>query len=88
MPPVRSVTITPDSVTLVTVKGTRTLLASDIPQNQNTAAKAETWANTWLAANVLDCQVRVHVFSLSPLSWTCGTWNLGLPIPDGWWLDG
>lgn len=86
MPPIRSIAIGADSVTINGVRGTRTFLASDIPPG-STIAQAETFANTWLTNNILEAKVMVHVFSLSPLLWTIGTFNLGIAIPANWWAD-
>ena len=87
MPPVRSVQIADNSLTIRDKSGTRTLTASMIPLTQNTVAKVETWINTWLAANLVNYQARVHVFALSPLRVTVGTWNAGLPIEPNWWQE-
>ncbi len=87
MPQIQSVAVTPTSITLTLKSGTKTFLASDIPGSQDTPAKAEATANTWAAANITECQVRVHVFSLSPFRWTVGTFNLGAAIPPTWWAS-
>lgn len=86
MPQVQSVVIGSDSVTIVQNGVTRTLLFADIPPQNNTAEKIENHANTWAATNLPLCQTRVHVFSVSPLLLTVGTWNLGVTIPSDWWL--
>lgn len=86
MPSVRNITITPTSLTFTDHRGVvKTFLASDIPQSANTAAKAENFANSWCAANVDGYQMRVHVFTLSPLLFTVGTWNIGETINANWW---
>ena len=87
MPPVRSIQLSSTRLTVIDKAGTKTLLATSVPSTQNTPEKIETWVNTWLAANLVDYQARVHVFSLSPLLWTIGTWNAGLAIPANWWAD-
>lgn len=86
MPALRSVRATETLIEIVQASGTKTLLASSVPGSNDTAAKWETFANTWSASNILDCQVRVHVFSLTPLRWTVGTWNLGAVIDPNWWV--
>lgn len=88
MPPIRSVTITSTGFTVTDPTGAaKVFTASAIPSAQNTAAKVETWVNTWLAANLVGYQARVHVFARSPLVWTLGTWNTGESIPENWWVE-
>ena len=86
MPCIRSVTIADDVITFTDKNGTKTLNAAQIPAQFNDTAKVENYLNnTWLPANVTDYQMRVHVFSLNPLRYTIGTWNLGEAIPSVWW---
>jgi hypothetical protein len=87
MPHVQSVVVLSDRVTIVQNGATRTLLFADIPAQNNTAEKIETHANTWAATNVPLCQTRIHVFTVSPLRLTVGTWNLGAVIPENWWSE-
>jgi hypothetical protein len=85
MPAVQAIRLNADGVTIVTAKGEKTFLASQIPANR-TIAQAEALANQWAANNIDECQVRVHIFSLSPFHATVGTWDLGIPIaPAEWW---
>lgn len=86
MPCVQSLQITSTSITVVSGGTTKTLTYASIPATNNTVAKVETYANTWLAANVPECQAVVHVFVLSPLSLTVSCWNIGAAIPASWWL--
>lgn len=87
MPPIRSVTIGPTSATIIGTKGTRTFTYSTVPGNQDTPAKVEGFVNTWCSSNITECQVVCHVFSVSPLVVTFGTFNLGVSIPSNWWQD-
>lgn len=86
MPPVRSISISDNSISIVDINGTKTLTGATIPGGQNTVALAEAWLNTtWIAANISGYQVRFHVESLSPLRVTVLTINSGLAIPSNWW---
>jgi hypothetical protein len=86
MPSVRFVKIEGDRFSFADHRGaTKVFLYSSLPGSANTIAKAETFANNWLASNVDGYQMRVHVFSLNPLRITIGTWDLGLDIPANWW---
>ena len=88
MPPVRAVSFGDNWLTLVDRTGTKTYTAAMLPGSVDTAQKAEDAINAWLVANITDYQVRVHVFSLSPLRVTVGTWNTGASIPQNWWNVG
>lgn len=86
MPSVRNITITPTSLTFTDHRGVvKTFLASSIPGSANTPAKAETFANTWAALNVDGYQMRVHVFTLVPLLFTVGAWDMAETIHPNWW---
>lgn len=87
MPPIRAVTLQGTAISFLDVRGVlRTFDASQIPAGA-TIAQAEAAANTWLANNISAAQVRIHIFSLSPLRWVPGVWNLGLPIAANWWEE-
>ncbi len=89
MPPVRSISCSPTELAILDHRGVvKRLLRSQIPGAANTIAKIETYVNgTWIPANIEGYQARIHVFSLTPFSFTVGTWNLGLVIPANWWAD-
>lgn len=85
MPSVKSIQFNSTQLVIIDKDGTKTLLASQIPSSQNSVAKVETWINTWLAQNISGYQVLVHVFSITPLSFTVGTWELGMTPQANWW---
>jgi hypothetical protein len=85
MPAIRSLQVNSDSITFVDDKGTHTFLASDIPQSSNTPSKVETFVNNWLAANITDYQIAVHVISVNPLNASIYTADFGATIPSNWW---
>lgn len=89
MLPLSSIEVLSDRIRLVTHtnKGTVELLYSSIPANviNQPVATVESWVNTWLASNVVNMQVRVHIFSLAPLSLTTICVNMGEPIFASWW---
>lgn len=87
MPPIRSVTCIDDSFSFMGSDGIlHQIFASEIPASNNTVAKVQAFANTWLAANVVGFQAQVHVFSLSPFRVIVTTANLGETIRPNWWL--
>lgn len=89
MPPIRNITITPTQFSFTDKSGVaKTFVYSALPATQDTPAKAETFINTWCAANISDYQMVVHVFSISPVQLTVWTGNLGVTIPANWWVDG
>lgn len=86
MPPIRSVSIDATQIQILDRIGTRRLTYSSIPQSQNSIAKAEAWVNNWLAQNITEYAVVVHVFSISPLRVTVWTGAAGTSPPADWWL--
>ncbi len=87
MPSIQSIDIGPDTITLVTEKGTKTLTRADIPANvlNKPIATVETFANTWLATNEPDLLMAIHIFALNPvLIWTSYGTSLGMSIPAQW----
>ena len=87
MPPIRSVTILSTGATIISAGRTRTFRYQTVPSTLTTLASVETFANAWASTAILDCQVRMHVFQLTPLSLTVGTFDLGDLIPANWWAD-
>lgn len=86
MPPVRSISCSADLIEILDQFGIKNLNGQLIPPAQNTPAKVENWVNTvWIPANIVGYQMRVHVFSISPVIATVGTWNLGETIDPNWW---
>ena len=85
MPRLTSISCDNGVVTASNGQKTWTLTEAMIPAQQNTPAKVEAWANNWLAANVTECQVLIHVFSLAPLKMTVWTGTLGALVPVDWW---
>lgn len=51
----------------------------------HTIAQTETTVNAFLANVITTEQIRIHIFSISPLRYTCGVWNAGVTIPSNWW---
>lgn len=86
-PPIRYVSITDDIFEFTDCRSVRKILnASAVPAGNVTPALAEAWVNNiWIPANITGFQMRVHVFSLSPLRVTIGTWNTGETISTNWW---
>jgi hypothetical protein len=88
MPCIRSVTISDDTITFSDKNGSKTFNASQIPPQFNNIVLAETYINnTWIPANVTDYQMKVHIFSMNPMRYTIGTWDLGMTIPLIWWSE-
>ena len=90
MPPVRSVTIAPDSVTIVTNKGTRTFTRANIPAAVllQPIATIEANVNAALAASpaLQGMQVVVHIFQVNPtLRWTFACADAGRAVRPNWW---
>jgi len=54
----------------------------------HTIEQTETQANNFLANACPGEQVRVHIFSASPLKVTCIVANADVVIPDNWWESG
>jgi len=88
MPPIRNIIISDDQVQFTDYRGvTKTLNAADLNPNLDNTTKVENFVNdTWIPANVVGYQMKIHVFQLNPLRFTIGTWNLGMPIPNNWWI--
>lgn len=88
MPPVRSVQIDGDLLTISDKNGVTTLSAAMVPAALKNLATVENWINTvWIPAHFPDYQVQAHVVSLSPLVVNVWTGNNGVPIPAQWWND-
>ena len=52
----------------------------------HTIAQTETFLNGWLTNAIgTGDQVKVHIFSASPLRYTCIVANTGVVIPTNWW---
>lgn len=91
MPPIQSVTIEQNRLTIVSHYGTLVLGAGDIPGNVKSQGipAIEGWVNDWLAQPaqraVTGCFVAVHVFSFAGgnISWTFCTSDI--PITGQWW---
>lgn len=47
--------------------------------------QAETAANKFLGNAIKSEQIRVHIFSVSPLRYTCIVANQDVVIPNNWW---
>lgn len=89
MPSLQSILLQPDSVTVVTKRGTRTLTRADIPANviNKPLATIEAFANTWLTNNLPDFQAVVHIAAVNPqLDWLVLTADPGMTIQPNWWL--
>jgi hypothetical protein len=52
----------------------------------HTIAQTENTVNNFLANYLQSDQVRVHIFSVSPLRYTCLVADPGVTIPPDWWL--
>lgn len=88
MPPVRSVLIGDNSLTISDHTGVKVLTYAQIPPTQNTPKKIETYINTvWIPANITGYAATAHVFSLNPLRLTLWTGDTGLSAPANWWVD-
>jgi hypothetical protein len=66
--------------------GIREFLWEDIPPNF-TEAQIENFANNWLENNITNVQMRFKVLGMDPFYGTIGSWDLGVTIPDNWWMD-
>lgn len=53
----------------------------------HTVAQAETYIASFLKAGMIGQgeQIRVHIFTASPLKLTCIVANQDVVIPDNWW---
>jgi len=51
----------------------------------HTIAQTETTVNKFLADRLNGDQVRIHIFSTSPLRYICIVANHDVVIPDNWW---
>lgn len=51
----------------------------------HTIAQTETTVNNFLANALTGDQVRIHIFSISPLRYTCIVANPGVVISANWW---
>lgn len=88
MPPVRSVSIAPDSLTIESIRGTRTFTRADIPANvlAQPVDQIEAFVNAWLASHIDEMQVFVHIFSVNPtLHWIFKFVAPGTPVLANWW---
>ena len=90
MPPVRSISIGPDTVTITTQRGTRTFTRANISAAvlAQPIATIEATVNTALAsfAELQGMQVRVHIVQVNPtLQWTFVCANADVTIPLTWW---
>lgn len=85
MPSIQKIQITKDNLVFGDRSGVKTLEFSNIPKTETSIAKVEAWVNNWLAANKGDYQMVCHVFSVSPIKLTVGTFDLGITIPANWW---
>jgi hypothetical protein len=62
----------------------RVFTATNIPKNLS-IAQAEAWANDWLDGQVEGYVMRVHIFSLNPLSINVCCADVEEKIPALWW---
>lgn len=88
MPTIRLMDSPADSVTITTHKGTRTLTRADIPANviNKPIATIEGFVRQWLATNIPECQMDVHITSVTPtLLWTFVAADPNITIPPNWW---
>ena len=51
----------------------------------HTIAQTETFVNNYLSNAINNEQIRVHIFSTSPLKATCIMANPDVVIPANWW---
>ena len=91
MPPVRSVTIAPDTFTITTKRGVFTLNRGNLSPAilAQATSSLEATVNTLITSStaIQDMAVRIHITQVSPqLIWTVGCFNPDVVIPPTWWL--
>ena len=88
MPSIHSISCDKNMLKIVDRKSTHIFDASKIPVDKDSIAKLENYINTqWIPSlEITDYQLEVHIFSVSPLSLTAYTANIGEKIPTDWWL--
>lgn len=94
MPPLKSVQIDLDSVTITSshsvTGGDHVLTRAAIPSHilNRSIAEVEDWVNTWLSNHysTLECYVQVHIFEISPkLKWNFICSEEPIVDEGNWW---
>ena len=88
MPSIRSVSVDKNMLKVIDRKSIFIFDASNIPPDKDSVAKLQNYINdTWIPSlEITDYQMAVHIFSVSPLSLTVYTANIGEKIPVNWWV--
>ena len=88
MPAIKSVSFDKNILQVIDRKTVYSFDSSQVPKG-STISSLETYLNTvWLPAHSSkDYQIQVHIFSVSPLSLTAYTADLGETIPSNWWAN-
>lgn len=53
--------------------------------SSHTIAKTEETVNSYLSNTIKDEQIRIHIYSVSPLRCICIVADPSVVIPDNWW---
>lgn len=89
MPAIRGISFDKNMLKIVDHKTTHSFDISKIPPDKDTIQKAETHTNsTWIPSlNITEYQLEVHIFSVSPLVLTVYAADIGIRIPQDWWVE-
>ncbi len=87
MPAIKSTSCEENKLTVVDQDSTYVFDASDIPVDKTTIQEVEDYINNeWLPENCNgDYQIKVHIFTVSPLVLTVWTADLDVVCPSNWW---
>ena len=88
MPAIKSINCENNKLIVFDQDGSYEFDAGDIPNDANTVQKLEDYLNNeWLPTVAGDYQIKVHIFSVSPLTLTAFTADIGESIPENWWVE-
>ena len=88
MPAIKSINCNNNILTVFDQDGSYEFDAGDIPNNADSIQTLEDYLNNeWFPSLATDAQIKVHIFSVSPLFLTAWTANIGEECPINWWVE-